>query len=712
MFKDLPKEVFEVETVEINQNKLNIDKKYFKDYDIILIQSTTATGKTKDVATKSKYIVKTDDEVCEMDKQEYLTLLSIVNLISLALEQIDTFYNQSKITMMNYQKINFSKFENDNLVICINSLYKILNLDDKYFNNVVLYIDEINNLHETLTHNNTLDKQLNIIYTCLIKLIKNCKKIILTDAKISKNVFNLLSSRKKNNKTIFIKNTHKKYKDVKAIKYNDKNLFYEQLKTNIRNKDYFLFGCDVCAIITTMYNDLINEFPEQKESFILITSETNFRIKNATNQFKGKYVFYSPSITTGVNFCYEDKKQTQFIYLTGESVNPDGAFQMSSRTRNIKDLKYYVEDIKPQQMKYKSLEDVETKYKRMIEINDKLLRLSQSINKNDDFEIVENSFFKCFCYNEYIDNIFKTGYLTHYENILRNNGFILESVGEKQDFDLSIKRKHTELRQEIRENQIEEFALLYCEDAEGYKEIKLNVGLNEELYLRRTEILGLTTYDEENKKSILKYDNVKNYSVFLQDDKALNNLFNFQKLIRTDEYAENKIKEIIKNVPKTKLLKTNYTKLQYIKLFEKTFKLNRFDFETITITENLTEETVEIIEELFRIKCKLNGKEEILQTYNKLITNFCGDLPLIINERKGKARKRVYQLDKVVFKELIDLCQIKDKYLTNYNIDLIKKYYPEIIIPEYINNNNKDLDNGLDAEDEYENYNFSKRGKQ
>ena len=60
------------------------------------------------------------------------------------------------------------------------------------------------------------------------------------------------------------------------------------------------------------------------------------------------YVFYSPSITTGVSFVYAEMPQTQFIYISGQSVNPIGIYQMASRTRNMKELIYHCEDIAPQ----------------------------------------------------------------------------------------------------------------------------------------------------------------------------------------------------------------------------------------------------------------------------------------------------------------------------------------------------------------------------
>ena len=336
-FVNLPIENLNVKTKTINQNKVDIDLKYFLKNDIIIIASGTATGKTKDVAKKSKDILLHHPEC---------SILSIVNLISLACEQVSTF-KEAETILNNYQKVDFKKFKNENLVICVNSLEKVYKLDDEYFSNTILYIDEVNNLIETLTHNKTLDSCLNIIYACLIKLIKNAKKIIFSDATINQNTLNLLSSRTTNNKTILIKNVHKKYEGINAIKYNDANQFLQSLKNKIKNKEYFLFGCDICSKITSFYSDLINEFPEQKLDFILITSKTNVYLHDASSQFEDKYVFYSPSITTGVSFINASKSQTQFIYISGQSVNPIGIYQMASRTRNMKELIYYCEDIKP-----------------------------------------------------------------------------------------------------------------------------------------------------------------------------------------------------------------------------------------------------------------------------------------------------------------------------------------------------------------------------
>ena len=53
--------------------------------------------------------------------------------------------------------------------------------------------------------------------------------------------------------------------------------------------------------------------------------------------------------------------QTQFIYISGQSVNPIGIYQMASRTRNMKELIYHCEDIAPQKLKCQNQAELEIK---------------------------------------------------------------------------------------------------------------------------------------------------------------------------------------------------------------------------------------------------------------------------------------------------------------------------------------------------------------
>jgi len=83
--------------------------------------------------------------------------------------------------------------------------------------------------------------------------------------------------------------------------------------------------------------------------------------------------------------------------------------------------------------------------------------MSQSINKYDETEIVENTYFKLFCYNDLLADIFKTGFLQHFQNILINNGFGMSEIGEMKNLNYSIKRKQKILIDKINDNEIDEF---------------------------------------------------------------------------------------------------------------------------------------------------------------------------------------------------------------------------------------------------------------
>ena len=131
IYESLPKEKLEVNQIKvINQKKLKTDINDFYDNDIIIIDSGTATGKTRDTAVQSKLL-----------KEKYkCNILSIVNLITLSREQINTFNELSKIELNDYQ-VHINKFEDSDGVICLNSLYKLKDLKKNDMSNTILYID-------------------------------------------------------------------------------------------------------------------------------------------------------------------------------------------------------------------------------------------------------------------------------------------------------------------------------------------------------------------------------------------------------------------------------------------------------------------------------------------------------------------------------------------------------------------------------------------
>ena len=360
--------------------ELNTD--FLKEYNTIILKSTTGTGKTTYTAEQVEKIMK---------KNKKLKFISIVSKITLANQLKENFKN---INLKSYLEIDNTEILKNNLVICINSILKLKNLTKQEMENYILYIDEVASFLESLTHNDTLKGKIKNVHRILINLIKHCKICIVSDALINDNVFDFLKIRDIN-KTVFIENEYIKYKNIIAYDIKDENIFYEYLRTNIINKKYFWFGCDSSNIITGLKNKLAEEFKDQKNDFELFTATSNNKITNI-NLLNNKYVFYSPSITYGVDFNIKDN-QDVFIYIKGQSILSSGIFQQTTRTRQINNLYIYSKD-KIREIKYNSLEDTKTKHKDFIYIKNQLLEEFLDIDEYGEEKINNQSlFFNLYC---------------------------------------------------------------------------------------------------------------------------------------------------------------------------------------------------------------------------------------------------------------------------------------------------------------------------
>ena len=148
----------------------------------------------------------------------------------------------------------------------------------------------------------------------------------------------------------------------------------------------------------------VDKFQEKKDDFLLITADDKFIINNASEQFKNKFVFYSPSITCGVDFNIINK-QDVFLYMELNSIEPCDSFQQATRTRNINKLYYYINDNNNKKRKgeaqFNNIEDCIYFYKDIDNIHEKLNNICCNIDENLNITFNENSFLKCM----YIMNI-------------------------------------------------------------------------------------------------------------------------------------------------------------------------------------------------------------------------------------------------------------------------------------------------------------------
>lgn len=615
-YKPLTKPVFN--TKQMNSSRVFVSNDYkdnqltyddFKRNKIIVIESTTGTGKTTATAIHTAKYLKEHPE-CKV--------LSLIDRVVLANQHIKSFKDQG-IKMKSYQE---DSFEFDNYTICINSLLKLSDLyDSNELKDYVVYIDEIEGFLQ-FTHNDKLNKNMKQIYLLLLHILKNCKKVIVSDAVISDNTINLLASIK-TDKFIFIKNSFKKYENVPAIKINDENRFLEILRDHIANDKYFMFLSDSKTIITKFYTDLLLE--DKKSNFFIYTDDQKTEIiTDASKQLLNKFVFASPSIERGLDFSI-DSKQDVFIYITGRSINSQGLFQQTTRTRNIDNLYYYCNALINKSV-YDSLETVVDLYLNNIEQNSILNNICLNINEDDEMKMCNNTFFKLFTYTEYKADILNTNIIAHYEQQLFNNGFLLSSECEKKKLSKEDTKKMKDKVDEINEQLFND----YINDV-NIRNLPIYEKLNE-----RIRLLNLP----KNKTDIL----IK-YKEQLTDQYKLADHYNTMRIFKSDQYIEQKFLEAIDSNFDCKTIDNVYNKIKIIKTMESRYNITTPKDFKCSYNNKMTDEEYNLIKTLFRIsKEKPTDNTSILQMYVTMIKNVCGKgIITSTQERVNGIKQRVYK---------------------------------------------------------------------
>jgi hypothetical protein len=181
----------------------------------------------------------------------------------------------------------------------------------------------------------------------------------------------------------------------------------------------------------------------------LITAETKFRIKDATKDFEGKFVFYSPKITFGVDFS-NLVAQDVFIHISGFSIQPSGSYQQTTRCRNIKTL-YYFGECSEDNSIYNSLEEVRADVEQAVATSQTFNTTCTYLDEYDQVHVIKNTFFNLYCINEFTRDTYASNRVRHFELILLQNGFALSQGGEKQHISAAA------MMEEINETIFEDF---------------------------------------------------------------------------------------------------------------------------------------------------------------------------------------------------------------------------------------------------------------
>jgi hypothetical protein len=531
----------------------------------------------------------------------------------------------------------------DHLVVCINSIRILNDVPLEVLKNKVVYIDEINSFLESLTHNDTLVNDVRTIFLSLAKIIKCAHKVIFSDALINDAIMHLVNWRSEfsEDKVFFVRNNFKKYKDIEAINLKNEDEFLDKLLSACRKEKGFLFGCDSKTTITNYYNKCFSEATEsEQEKFILITADSKMKIEDASLEFKDKYVFYSPSITTGIDFTIKEK-QNVYIYVNGKSVLSNSIFQQTTRTRNINKLFYYCNNTK-HKVNYSNVENVEEHYSEILNINNKALQdVCVQVDENDKQKVIKNTFFKLFCYNEYVKDVYKSNIKIHFEQLLKQNGFILSTVGEKKKLEKEVKGEMKGLTEEITTETFENFINASGNDKTKAKYKPFNDRIN---------ILRLNVDDNEE---------LQQYSEEIGNEKSFRSHLNFCRLLQTDEFLKAELQKKHENSYDIAQLTSTVNKILYIRKLEETFDIGylNVEFEGNDDKIEFDNELFKMIKTLFRTeKGKPGSLNDVKKLYLSMLKNVTGvsfiNATRIRNRNDKDVGKYIYSLDEDVIQEM------------------------------------------------------------
>jgi len=611
----------------------------FRENKTIIIKSCTGTGKTTAMAKYCKsYISESEND--------YIKILSLSDKITLGNQHAETF-SKYNINLLNY-KDGFIK--NQHFSICINSLLQLEHLSNYELKNYVIFIDEINSFLN-FTHNKTIT-QIKRIYTVLLRIIKNCNKLILADNVICDNVFEFIKNRF-NGDNLFIINDFQKFEDVEAVHVKNENNFYELIQNHINQNKPFLFGCDSCATIEQYYYKAISNFTKEEinDKFILITANSKFNIGNASETFKNKFVFFSPSIITAIDFSILEC-QDVFIYIRGNTIDALASFQQATRCRNIDKLFYYCNQ-NTKVPKFDSLEQLTEQYKNYINTSEQLREVCQELDEvTTELNINENTFFNLFCYNEYNADIFKTSRLYHFQNILKLAKFKLVSLDDNND------KLDNVLKQDMKNKKLEINEVLFNDflETENKDVIKFEV-LNE-----RISFLNLP-----NDKII-----ISKYQVLLSDEYKMDDHLNVIRFLKTDEYINAKLDKFKSESFGVKIIESPYFKINLVRQLEKRFNIKPLEINYIQANKiDITNDLWDLIKKVFRCtKDKPVTMIEFKPVYIGIIKNICGSHIISSKQiREGKQFKRIYILNVDVIQEHLKLNQYINPSAENFKAE-------------------------------------------
>jgi len=527
-----------IEEVQQNNRYVNFDNVYNVGWTkkVLIIKSDTGTGKT---TRTFKYF----------KKGEYKYILSIVSRRSLVNQHIESAKKEG-IKMYGYEEEKIEKRD----IVCyqLDSILKFLtDRRREDISKYAIYMDEINSTLKYLINSSTMEKKRIDLFNTLNFIIRKAHIIICSDADVSDVVFKYISNFRNVKECVYINNLYKNYSNINAYKNNDPNIMIEKIKYKISIDEGFIACFDQLKFLDQIFYNVYDE--TKKSKFLKITSKDDDFTN--TEIWKNKFVFYTPKIIYGNDFVPLNRTDI-FVFSKGGSIDSLQIVQQATRCRVIKDLYYYIK-VAPKFLKYKNETDCKNKINNEKKVHYQILKELNCITHTDDARTIieDNIYTDMFIYNEMCDDLLKSNYLYHFEEIIRNKGF---NIIDLDECTRTLKKEYKQKAVSGENDKLVEVKKLYIDGNLQYNHKQL--------------------YDlVENRRTILNLDKkeIEDYIDILFYDKEFNNHLSISKLFRTIE----SVNEEYKNEMSEKQIKSIYSKIILIEYIEKILNINRFDFE-------------------------------------------------------------------------------------------------------------------------------------
>ena len=231
-------------------------------------------------------------------------------------------------------------------------------------------------------------------------------------------------------------------------------------------------------------------------------------------------------------------------------------FQQTTRCSNIRNV-FYFGECNTENARYHSLAHLKEDVKDNIKNCKELVDVCTHIDEDDEMVVTENSFFKLYCYNEYVRDIYGTNKVKHYENLLAENRFKLQTGTVKPT------RLNTQKKLEL---------------------VSITHNINEELF---TEFL--TTEDQQQDKFKALRDNtaylnlpndtaiLKKYKDIVRDKFKIEEHNMIMRVLRSDDVIQNKMEAARHNTFNVKVMYNSFYKIQVLRQFEQTYDIGFLD---------------------------------------------------------------------------------------------------------------------------------------